>query len=133
MVFPKRISGTWNTNEPTGNASLRLPDAEAELRTEHLISDVGRRGLRGGALSFGAQGAKLVLQISTVVVLTRLLPPSAFGLIAMVSAINLVFDLIKELGLSASTIRKNDITHAEVTSLFWLNAAAGAAITLFLF
>ena len=112
---------------------MLLPDAEAELRTDHLVHDVGRRGVRGGVLTLGAQLAKLVIQISTVIILTRLLSPSAFGLIAMVSAISLVLDLVKELGLSASTIRKSDITHAQVSTLFWLNALAGLALTALLF
>ena len=112
---------------------MRLLDAEAELRTDHLVHDVGRRGARGGVLTLTAQIAKLFIQISTVIVLTRLLPPSAFGLIAMVAAISLVLDLIKELGLSASTIRKSDITHAQVTSLFWLNTVVGVGLTAVLF
>jgi PST family polysaccharide transporter len=114
------------------SAPLSVHDAEAELKTDHLLEDIGKRSLRGGALSFGAQGAKVVLQIATVVVLTRLLPPSAFGLIAMVAALGAVLDTIKELGLSAATIRKPDLTHAQVTSLFWINAAVGLGGALFL-
>ncbi len=107
-------------------------DADAELKTDHLLEDIGRRSLRGGALTFGAQGAKIVLQITTVIVLTRLLPPTAFGLIAMVAALGAVLDTIKELGLSAATIRKPDLTHAQVTSLFWINAAVGVCGALVL-
>jgi PST family polysaccharide transporter len=112
---------------------LHSHDVEAELRTDHLVDDAGRRGVRGGALSLSAQLAKLLVQISTVIILTRLLSPSAFGLIAMVSAISLVLDLVKELGLSASTIRKSDITHEQVSTLFWLNTLAGLCLTLMLF
>src|SRR5579871_6223104 len=112
---------------------LLAPEAEAELKTDHLLKDVGIRSLRGGALSFGAQGAKIVLQISTVVVLTRLLSPSAFGLIAMVAAINAVLEIVRELGLSAATIRKPDLTHAQVSALFWINTAAGSSAALLLF
>lgn len=108
-------------------------DVDAELRTDHLIKDVGIRSLRGGALSFSAQAAKIVLQIATVIVLTRLLSPSAFGLIAMVAAINAVLEIVRELGLSAATIRKPDLTHAQVSSLFWINASAGSAGALLLY
>lgn len=105
-----------------------MPDASSELSTDHLLPSLGARSVRGGAVTFGAQAFKLVLQVATVAVLARLLPPAAFGLIAMAMALNTVLDLIKELGLSAATIRQPDITHAEVSALFWVNVVAGAAI-----
>jgi PST family polysaccharide transporter len=66
-------------------------------------------------------------------VLARLLPPSAFGLLAMVAAIGAVLDLVKEFGLSAATIQKHDISHAQVSALFWVNAGVGAVLGLALF
>lgn len=106
-----------------------MRDRAAALSTAHLRADLGRRSARGGIVTFGAQAGRIGLQFVTVAVLARLLPPSSFGLIAMVAAINTIFDLVKEFGLSAATIRKSDITHDEVSALFWINAAAGAAIT----
>jgi PST family polysaccharide transporter len=105
-----------------------MRDRDEALRTDHLLSDLGRRSARGGVVAFSAQAGKVVLQLVTVAVLARLLPPAAFGLIAMVAALNTIFDLVKEFGLSAATIRKSDITQAEVSALFWINAGAGALI-----
>lgn len=110
-----------------------MPDASAELSTGHLVEDLARRSVRGGVITFGAQGVKLVLQMTTVVILARLLAPAAFGLIAMVAALSAVLDLVKELGLSTATIRKPDITQDEVSALFWINAGAGALITVLLY
>jgi PST family polysaccharide transporter len=110
-----------------------MPDASSELNTDHLLAGLGTRSIRGGLVTFGAQAFKLLLQTVTIVILARLLPPSAFGLIAMVAALNTILDLVKELGLSAATIRKPDITQAEITALFWVNAAAGGLITAALF
>ena len=107
-----------------------MPDASAELNTDHLLDGLGSRSVRGGIITFGAQAFKLLLQTLTVIVLARLLAPSAFGLIAMVAALNTMLDLVKELGLSAATIRKPNITHDEVTALFWINVACGGAITI---
>ena len=78
----------------------------------------------------GAQGVRVLGQLATLVVLARLLPPSAFGLLAMVAAVGLVLDLLKELGLSAATIQKTDLTQAQVSALFWINAAAGTLLAL---
>jgi len=112
---------------------LNPSDAAKALATDHLLTDLRGRSVRGGAVTFGAQAGKVLLQIGTVVVLVRMLPPGAFGLIAMVAALSAVLDFVKELGLSAATIRETNVTHAQVSALFWINAGAGALIALLLF
>ena len=107
---------------------MSTSELDPHLRVDQLTTDIRRHSLRGGAISFGAQGIKFVVQFGAVIALTRLLPPAAFGLIAMVAALNAVLDLVKEFGLSAATIQKPDITHGQVTALFWINTAIGAAI-----
>jgi PST family polysaccharide transporter len=112
---------------------MRPVTTEAELATDHLTQDIGRRSRRGGIVLMGAQMVRVLGQMGTLVVLARLLPPSAFGLLAMVAAIGLVLDLIKEFGLSSATIQKTDITHAQVSALFWINAGVGAVLAALLF
>lgn len=103
---------------------------EQALRVDHLQADVIGRSVRGGVITFGAQAVKVVIQIGTVVVLSRLLAPQAFGMLAMVAVIIEILDQFKDLGLTAATIQKSEITHKQVTALFWINAAIGAALTL---
>lgn len=109
-----------------------MADHDRHLRTDDLIADIRRHSVRGGVITFGAQGVKVVIQFGAIVVLARLLSPEAFGLIAMVAALGGVLDLVKEFGLSAATIQRPDITHAQVTMLFWINTAVGSAIALIL-
>jgi PST family polysaccharide transporter len=97
------------------------------------VPDLARRSLRGGAVMIGAQALKMVLQFAAVIILTRLLPPAAFGIVAMVAAIFAALEVLRELGLSSATIQKSDLTHAEVSALFWINTAAGMVIGLALF
>jgi PST family polysaccharide transporter len=66
-------------------------------------------------------------------ILSRLLPPHAFGLLAMIAALTEILEQIKDFGLSAATIQKTDITHEQVTALFWINSMAGVAAALTLF
>ncbi len=106
---------------------------DQSLRVDHLQADLVGRSLRGGAITFGAQGFKVAIQFGTVMILSRLLPPQAFGLLAMVAALTEIFEQIKDFGLSAATIQKTDITHDQVTALFWINSAAGVAVALALF
>src|SRR5512141_3150399 len=116
--------------DPSAEGDLS-PDQE--LATDHLTQDLGRRSRRGGVVLLGAQMVRVLGQMGTLVVLARLLPPAAFGLLAMVAAIGLVLDLVKEFGLSSATIQKSDITHAQVSALFWINAVVGAALAGLLF
>lgn len=88
--------------------------------------------MRGGAFLIASQIVKVVSQIGAVIVLARLLPPSAFGLVAMTAALNAILDPLKELGLSSATIQKPDITHAQVSALFWINVSVGALIAVIL-
>ncbi len=113
--------------------SIGAPSPDAELATDHLTHDLSRRSRRGGVVLLSAQVMRMLGQVATLVVLARLLPPSAFGLLAMVAAIGAVLDLVKEFGLSAATIQKQNITHAQVSALFWINASVGAALGLGLF
>jgi polysaccharide transporter, PST family len=113
--------------------STGAPSPDAELATDHLTDDLGRRSRRGGVVLLSAQMVRVLAQVATLVVLARLLPPSAFGLLAMVAAIGAVLDLVKEFGLSAATIQKQDISHAQVSALFWINAGVGTTLGLGLF
>src|SRR5215470_6188855 len=122
MGSRRPIAGSWTMSAPSAPSPSGAPSPEAELRTDHLTLDLGRRSRRGGAVLLGAQMVRVLGQMATLVVLARLLPPQAFGLLAMVAAIGAVLDLIKEFGLSAATIQKQDISHAQVSALFWVNA-----------
>src|SRR5579871_14214 len=139
MDWRRPIAGTWtmsapNVPSPEGDLSPREDlSPETELATDHLTQDLGRRSRRGGAVLLGAQMVRVLGQMATLVVLARLLPPSAFGLLAMVAAIGLVLDLVKEFGLSSATIQKSDITQAQVSALFWVNTGVGAILAAGLF
>ena len=102
-------------------------EAGAYLRTDHLADDLAGRSVRGGALTVAAQGGYFVIQLAGTVVLARLLRPGDFGLVAMVTAITGFVMLFKDLGLAVATVQKKDITHEQVSMLFWVNVAASVA------
>jgi PST family polysaccharide transporter len=108
-------------------------ERDRHLATDHLTADLGRRSRRGGAVLLAAQGVRVLGQVATLVVLARLLPPSAFGLLAMVASLGAILDLVKEFGLSSATIQKRDITQAQVSTLFWINGGVGLLLGAALF
>lgn len=109
---------TAQSREQTGDA----------FATAHLRAGLGRRALRGGALTMAGQATRLVIQIGSTILLARLLPPADFGLVAMVVALTGLAALFGDLGLSMATVQRTEITQAQVSTLFWVNVAAGAVI-----
>lgn len=105
-------------------------DSESHFATEHLSADLKGRSVRGGAVTFAAQGAKFFLQLGSTMVLARILTPQDFGLIAMVTAVTGFIMVFKDLGLSMATVQKAEINHGQVSTLFWINVAISAVLTL---
>jgi PST family polysaccharide transporter len=64
------------------------------------------------------------------IILARLLTPSAYGIVAMVTALTVFISIFKELGLSGATIQSKSITHDQISVLFWINVGLGTLITL---
>jgi O-antigen/teichoic acid export membrane protein len=98
--------------------------------TEHLQPDLKGRSVRGGLLTLTSQGTQLVLQSVSTVVLARLLVPTDFGLVAMVTAIMGVAQGFADLGLSEATIQREQISHGQVSTLFWINLGIGLTLML---
>lgn len=106
----------------TGEGRKRGEDI---LSTDHLRADLRGRSIRGGVVTVIFQGLQFAIQSVATVVLARLLKPSDFGMVAMVTAITGLGQAFADLGLSEATIQRPQVTHEEVSGLFWINVAIG--------
>jgi polysaccharide transporter, PST family len=97
---------------------------------EQSLAEIKRSSVRGGAVTLLAQGASLVLQLISTVVLARLLLPREYGVIAMVTAVTAFAGLFRDLGLSVSTIQRRQLSDAQLSTLYWINVAMGALLTV---
>ena len=97
--------------------------------TEHLHADLKGRSVRGGMWTVTAQGAQFLMQSAATIVLARLLTPTDFGLVAMVTAITSLGQAFADLGLSEATIQHLEISDAQVSNLFWINVTIGLLLT----
>ena len=104
--------------------------AQSHFRTEHLTDSLGRRTARGGAAALASQGCKLLLQLAGTIVLARLLAPEDYGLFAVVFAVVAFFSIFRETGLAAATVQSAEVSHAQVSALFWIGLALCAALAL---
>lgn len=76
-----------------------------------------------------AQWTRLLTQLISLVVLSRLLPSAVFGLVAMVTAVVGVASVLGDFGLSLSAITSRSVDHDQRSKLFWVNTAVGVLIT----
>jgi len=99
-----------------------------------ILSDdnapLGQRAARGALVTIGAQGARMVIQFASVVVLSRLLSPHDYGLVAMVLAIIGVGEILRDFGLSSAAVQARSLSTAQRSTLFWLNTGIGLALAL---
>jgi O-antigen/teichoic acid export membrane protein len=101
-----------------------------QFSTAHLQVHLKRKSIDGGIITILAQSGKFLLGLAGVAVLARLLTPEDYGLVAMVAPITGFIGLFKDLGLSMATVQKEDITHAQVNTLFWINVALALVLTV---
>jgi PST family polysaccharide transporter len=91
---------------------------------------MGDRAARGTGVVLTTQLARTILQFGSVVILARLLTPEDFGLVAMVTAVIGIADLIRDFGLSSAAIQSAVLTDDERSNLFWANLGLGAGCAL---
>lgn len=94
------------------------------------MSSLARTATRGAAVTLGAQLGRMVLQVGSVVVLSRVLLPSDYGLLAMTVAIVGVGELLRDFGLSQAAIQARALSRGERNNLWWTNTAIGALLGL---
>ena len=100
------------------------------LTPSHADVELKKRTVRGLTASITGEGIIFVLRVASIGILARLLIPEYFGLITMVMVVTSIVERLKDLGLANATIQRKTITHEEVSTLFWINAAGGLVMAL---
>lgn len=99
--------------------------------SEKITSVVtARSAVRSAAVTLNAQVAKFVLGLALTAVLARLLTPADYGLVAMVAVITGFVGIFKDGGLTIATVQRVEVTHGQVSTLFWINSALGLLLAL---
>lgn len=88
------------------------------------LGDVAARGTKVTLLT---QLLRFLLLITALVVLARLLSPADFGIVAMVTSIIGVAEIIRDFGLATAAVQSRTLSDDERTNLFWANVAIGTA------
>jgi PST family polysaccharide transporter len=122
---------TFNA-KPSGDS--RVPGGSSDyFDVRHLTANLRGRAVRGGIVTLASQWGRLALQVLSSMVLARLLAPEQFGFVAMATAVTGFVTLFREMGLSAATIQRQEVSHEQISVLFWINATMGLLITVAVF
>jgi PST family polysaccharide transporter len=92
------------------------------------MEDFKGLAVRGAFARMISQCATLFFRIANIVILARLLDPKDFGIVAMVTVVTGVYDIFNVAGLSSATIQARDLSRDQISNMFWINTAVGAAL-----
>lgn len=106
------------------------PRVSAPPGFDDVTSNGAPRAPKGARLLVVAQIAKMGVLLLGLVVLSRLLTPAQFGIVAVPLAVIGVGELLRDLGLSAATISAKTLPHMVRDSLFWINVTLGLGLAL---
>jgi len=94
------------------------------------LNELTEKTIRGGASRLIAQAVNFLVRFGSIMVLARLLGPSEFGLVGMVTALTGILGLFRDFGLSAATVQRVTVSEEQASTLFWINVAVGGALTI---
>jgi len=93
------------------------------------LKDLSGRSARGGVITIGSQAVTVLMQLTSTVVLARMLTPDDYGVMGMVLSVVALAAIFKDLGLSSAAIQKANLTADHQTNLFWINAVFGLVLS----
>ncbi|MFS0734227.1 lipopolysaccharide biosynthesis protein [Microbacterium sp. 1P10UB] len=88
---------------------------------------------KGALFMLIAQAARIVLQLASVVVLSRLLSPHDYGLIAIVLVVIGVGEIFRDFGLTSASVQAPELSRGQRDNLFWINTGIGVTLGLLAF
>jgi PST family polysaccharide transporter len=97
---------------------------------EASVAEIKHRSVQGGLVGMVAQGIAFVVQMGSTLVLARLLSPTDFGLLGMVVAFTGVLNLFRDAGLSVAAVQRQELTHEDASTLFWINVLIGVFLAI---
>lgn len=137
------VTGSKKYDRPRSGALRRLRPPEDDTCRPRggpdLSVERGRpsgpaaaRGLRGGVAVAAGACASALIQFIGLTVLSRLLSPADFGLIAMVLVFVNLGNLVRDFGLPTAALQARTLSAQEKSNFFWLNVGVAALVAVVL-
>lgn len=91
------------------------------------VKDKTVKGLKWSLVS---QVVRFVIQLTSSIVLSRLLFPEDYGLFGMINVLIGYAMIFADFGFSSAIIQKKDISEIQLNTIFWLNIAVSIVLSL---
>ena len=98
--------------------------------TDNLRPQLKVLAIRGTGATVFAQLLNYGIQLIGAIILSRILTPDDFGLVAMVMVISLLLANFGGNGFTEAIIQEEKIDHIQTSTLFWINAGISSTLTL---
>ncbi len=105
-------------------------DADGSFRPGVDRGETRQLAVRGAGFTLLSGGLGFGVQMISTVVLARLLTPSDFGLVAMVTTFNLLLTNFGMNGFTEAIQQREEINRSLVSNLFWINLGVGGLLTV---
>lgn len=69
-----------------------------------------------------------ILQVIQLIILARLLDPTAFGLMAITAVVIGFAQAFLDMGISNAIIHQQEVSHTQLSTLYWINVLAGVML-----
>jgi polysaccharide transporter, PST family len=106
------------------------PFDDSHTRTDSDFSKVRRLAVRGAGAAMAGQASSLVVQMAATVVLARLLTPTDFGLVTMVTTFSLLVSNFGLNGFTEAVLQREQVDRALASNLFWICVGFGVLLTI---
>lgn len=98
--------------------------------TDHSLAEIKSLAKKGTGASVSAQTLNFGIQVIHTVILSRILTPDDFGLVAMVIVISLLLANFGGNGFIEAIIQEQKIDHGQISTLFWINTGISGVLTV---
>ena len=88
-----------------------------------------RAAVRSAGMTIFSGGLALGIQVVATVVLSRLLVPKDFGIVAMVTSFSLLLSNFGLNGITEAVVQREEMDDGVASTLFWITVSGGAFLT----
>jgi O-antigen/teichoic acid export membrane protein len=108
---------------------LKPFDEKGTFRPTKGTADLRRQAIQGAGVMVTFQVAVTAIQMIATVLLARLLAPTDFGIVAMVTTFSLLFQNFGFNGFTEATVQREDMNEALASNIFWIILGSGLLLT----
>jgi O-antigen/teichoic acid export membrane protein len=109
---------------------LKPFEANGKFQPTGVGGGLRRLAVRGAGVTVFSQGVVFAVQMIATVVLARLLAPSDFGVVTMVTTFSLLLMSFGQNGYAEAVIQREEMDHFLASNLFWINVGVGLLMAI---